>query len=372
MPRILVSRMRDEFDWVLFIVVALIVIVGLLNLYSTGKATGAPDLYLTQLYWVVFGSIGAFILSIVDYRLYERLGYLAYGVGILMLIAVLLFGREVAGSVRWFAVGEFRLQPSELMKPLLVVGLAKYLHHDPRSEDRKIEDLIIPGLMTLIPMFLILKEPDLGTALICLLIFLSIMMLTRLNVKSFLIILTAAPISGLLAWNYLLKDYQKIRVTSYWELMTGNNPDTLGAGWHANQSMIAIGSGKVTGKGYLEGTAGPHHFLPECRTDFPFAVFAEEHGFIGAAGLIFLYLFLILWCVRIASLSRDRFGAVIAIGVGAIFFWHVVFNLGMVLGVMPVVGVTLPLFSYGGSSVLALLLSVGLLMSVSIHRYHRT
>jgi rod shape determining protein RodA len=136
--------------------------------------------------------------------------------------------------------------------------------------------------------------------------------------------------------------------------------------------MIAIGSGRIIGKGYLHGTAGPHHFLPECRTDFPFSVFAEEHGFLGASALIILYLILIMWCVRVASLSRDRFGSVIAIGVGSIFFWHVIINLGMVMGIMPVVGVTLPLFPYGGSSILTFMLCVGLLMNVSIHRYRRS
>ncbi len=368
----LVYNRRDEFDWVLVTVIFLISTVGILNLYSTGVASGAPELYLTQLYWVVLGGIGAFIVAIIDYKHYERYGYFFYGGGILMLILVLLLGKEVGGSVRWFAIGEFRFQPSELMKVLLVVGLAKYLHHDPKTEGRKLEDIFFPALMTGLAMVLILKEPDLGTALLCLLVFFSIMMLTRLTFRSTITLLLSTPIVAIIGWSYLLKDYQKQRVISFWNLFVDPEADKLGAGWHANQSMIAIGSGQLTGKGYLQGTAGPHHFLPECRTDFPFAVFAEEHGFLGAAGLVFLYLFLLMWCIRIASQSRDRFGSVIAVGIGSIIFWHVVINLGMVMGVMPVVGITLPLFSYGGSSILTFMLGFGLLLNVSIHRYRRS
>jgi rod shape determining protein RodA len=371
MPRVLVYRLRDEFDWVLFGLVVVISVIGVINLYSTGLASGSPDLYLTQIYWLVFGAIGAFVVAVFDYRHYERFAYLLYGIGIFLLVVVLFVGTEVNNSVRWIAFGEFRLQPSELMKVILVVGLAKYLHHDPRVEGRKLHDLIIPGIMTILPMALILKEPDLGTALLCLLIFLSVMMLTRLTWRSILALVVSAPLGCILAWNYLLKDYQKERVTSFWNMFVDPAADKLGAGWHANQSMIAIGSGEIQGKGFLDGTAGPHHFLPECRTDFPFAVYAEEHGFLGAMLLVALYFVLVMWCIRIATLSRDRFGSVLAVGVGSIFFWHVIINLGMVMGIMPVVGVTLPLFSYGGSSILTMMLSVGLLMNVSIRRYHR-
>ena len=371
MPRVLVYRLRDEFDWILFGLVVVISVIGVVNLYSTGRASGSPELYLTQIYWLVFGAVAAFVVAVFDYRHYERIAYGLYGVGILLLVIVLFVGTEVNNSVRWIAFGEFRFQPSELMKVLLVVGLAKYLHHDPRAEGRKLHDLIVPGVMTVLPMALILKEPDLGTALLCLLVFFSIMMLTRLTWRSTLALAVSAPLACILAWNYLLKDYQKERVTSFWNLFVNPEADKLGAGWHANQSIIAIGSGEVSGKGFLQGTAGPHHFLPECRTDFPFAVFAEERGFLGATLLVLLYFLLVMWCIRIAALSRDRFGSVLAIGVGSIFFWHVIINLGMVMGVLPVVGVTLPLFSYGGSSILMFMLCVGLLMNVSIRRFHR-
>ncbi|MCP4680164.1 MAG: rod shape-determining protein RodA [Deltaproteobacteria bacterium] len=372
MPRILAHRLRDEIDWVLFSLCALISIIGVLNLYSTGRASGFPDLYLTQIYFLVFGGCAAFAVSVIDYKHYERLGYILYGIGIFLLILVLIVGTEFNNAKRWIVLTEaFRFQPSELMKVFLVVGLAKYLHHDPAGEGRKLTDILAPAAMTALVMALILKEPDLGTALLCLLVFLSIMMLTRLKARSLLVLILSTPIASVVAWTYLLKPYQKQRVLSFWTSFVEPEADKLGAGWHAYQSRVAIGSGQITGKGFLHGTAGPHRFLPAQSSDFPFAIFAEEHGFIGATILVFLYCMLILWCVRVAANARDRFGSVIAIGVGSIFFWHVLINLGMVMGVLPVVGVTLPLFSAGGSSILTFMLCIGLLMNVSINRFRR-
>ncbi len=372
MPRVLAHRFRDEFDWILTILIVIIAVTGVINLYSTGKAYGIPDLYLTQIYWLAFGGCVAFAVAVPDYRHYERFGYVLYAVGILLLILVLFVGTEINNSRRWLTFGALgRLQPSELMKVLLVIGLAKLLHHDPRVEGRKVIDMVVPALMTLLPMALIISEPDLGTALLCLLIFLSIMMLTRLKARSLLVVTASAPIVGVWAWSYLLKPYQKQRVVSFWSSLIDPQADRLGAGWQTYQSITAVGSGRVTGKGFTQGIIGPHHFLPEQHTDFPFSVFAEEQGFIGAVALVFLYGVLILWCLRIAANSRDRFGSVIAVGVGSIFFWQVIINIGMAMGIVPVVGVTLPLFSYGGSSILTFMLCIGLLMNVSIHRYMR-
>lgn len=374
MPRLLAHRYRDHIDWVLLGLVTVISLTGVVNAYSTGSAAGVPDLYLSQIYYLVFGGCVAFAVAVVDYRHYERFGYMFYGVGIFFLILVLVVGTEVNNSTRWISFGAMfpRFQPSELMKVFLVVGLAKYLHHDPpHTEGRRLGDLLIPSGMTVLAMFFILKEPDLGTALLCLLIFLSIMLLTRLKASSLSVMLLSAPVVGIIGWSYLLKPYQKKRVFSFLNSFVNPEADRLSAGWHAYQSMVAVGSGEVTGKGYMRGTAGPHHFLPEQSTDFPFAIFAEEQGFIGAFLLLTLYFLLVMWCVRIAAGSRDRFGSVIAIGVGSIFFWQVLINIGMVIGIMPVVGVTLPLFSYGGSSILTCMFGVGLLMNVSMQRYRR-
>jgi rod shape determining protein RodA len=197
------------------------------------------------------------------------------------------------------------------------------------------------------------------------------MMLTRLKARSLLVLTLSAPVVGVWGWTYILKPYMKQRIISFWSSFIDPEADRLGAGWHTFQSKTAIGSGRITGKGFTRGIAGPHDFLPEQHTDFPFSVFAEEQGFIGAALLLVLYGVLILWCLRIAANSRDRFGSVLAVGVGSIFFWQVLINIGMVMGLLPVVGVTLPLFSYGGSSILTFMLCIGLLMNVSIHRFMR-
>jgi len=196
------------------------------------------------------------------------------------------------------------------------------------------------------------------------------MLLTRLKLRSFLMLLLLGVASAPLTWRYLLQGYQKERILSFYNSIFHPTEGLLDELYHANQSLIAIGSGRVFGKGLLQGTQNTHQFLPDQQTDFPFSVWAEEHGFLGATVLIGLYLFIVLWSLRIAAQAKDRFGAVLAVGVGSIFFWHSVLNLGMVMGVLPVVGVTLPLFSYGGSSVLTMLLGIGLLMNVSIRRFH--
>lgn len=305
------------------------------------------------------------IAAFIDYKYYERYGYFLYTVGVLLLFAVLFLGREVKGSQRWIGFSGYGIQPSELMKLFLIFALAKYLHQYPKDTGRTIKDLVIPGILTIIPILLILKQPDLGTSLIITLIFISIMFMTRLKLRS---IATLAIVSILLlpiTWTYLLQPYQQARIVSF----LNPESDKLGTGWHAYQSIVAIGSGRLAGKGFKNSTQNQYRFLPEQCTDFPFSVFAEEQGFVGAFVIISLYFFIILWSLRIASQAKDRFGSVLSIGIGSLMFWQVIINIGMVSGLLPVVGVTLPLFSYGGSSVLTLLIGIGLLMNVSMRRY---
>jgi rod shape determining protein RodA len=244
--------------------------------------------------------------------------------------------------------------------------VAKYLHDDPKTEGRTLRDLAIPALIAAVPMLLVLLQPDLGTALILMLIFVTICALTRIAYKS-LISLAIGVLVGLpLVWTYVLKDYQKSRITAFL------NPDAniLGSGWHAHHARVAIGNGGILGQGFMRGSQNQFHFLPDQYSDFPFAVFAEDWGFLGCLILVALYGFLVMWSIRVAATAKDRFGAVLAIGVGSLIFWHAFFNLGMVTGILPVVGVTLPLFSYGGSSVLTVLMGVGLLMNVSMRRFY--
>jgi rod shape determining protein RodA len=360
-------RARDRFDWPLFISAALIAVIGIVNLYSaTSIGTAAKsELYLNQVYWLVAGGILAVIAASVDYRHIERFAYVLYVGGVVTLVLVLILARDIKGAARWINIGSFSFQPSEFMKLFLTIAVAKYLHDDPRSEGRTLRDLAVPALITGVPVLLVMRQPDLGTALILSLIFVSIAGLTRIKWKSVLTLATTFVIAAPLLWHYGLKDYQRLRITSF----LNPEADIRGAGWHAHHARIAIGNGGLFGQGYMKGTQNQYRFIPENHTDFPFPVFAEEWGFAGSLVLFGLYAFLIVWAIRIASQAKNRFGAVLAVGMGAMIFWHSFFNLGMVIGILPVVGVTLPLFSYGGSSVVTILVGLGLLMNVSMRRY---
>ncbi len=365
--RRLLDAPRDSFDWALFLVTAGLAVVGVVNLYSATSVVRASlsDLYVQQVYWLVAGGILGAIAAAIDYRHIERYGYAIYGFGVVLLLLVFVLGRDIRGSSRWIQIGSFSLQPSEFMKLFLIVALAKYLHNDPKSEGRKLRDLAIPAAFAALPVALVLRQPDLGTALILLLIFASIAAMMRIQWRSITALAAVLGVGGWLSWGYLLKPYQKQRISSF----LSPEQNILGANWHAHHARVAIGSGRIIGEGFMRGTQNQFLFLPDQYTDFPFPVFAEDWGFLGALVLVGLYAFLVLWSIRIAQSSRDRFGAVMSIGVGALLFWHVFFNLGMVTGMLPVVGVTLPLFSYGGSSVMTVMIGLGLLMNVSVRRH---
>ena len=364
----LFGRAREHFDWALFLCACVLAVIGVINLYSATSVSKAAlsDIYIQQVYWLVLGGILATVVAAIDYRHFERGGYVLYGVGIVLLLLVFVLGRDIRGSSRWIYIGSFSFQPSEFMKLFLVIALAKYLHDDPKSEGRKLVDLVVPTIIAAVPMFLILRQPDLGTALILGLMFATICLMTRIQWRSIATLAVTIAIALPLAWSYVLKDYQKKRITDFL------NPDAniLGSGWHAHHARIAIGAGGVVGEGFMRGTQNQYLFLPDQHSDFPFAVFAQDWGFLGCFLLVALYAFLVLWSIRIAATAKDRFGAVLAIGVGAMLFWHAIFNLGMVTGILPVVGVTLPLFSAGGSSVLTVMLGIGLLMNVSMRRFY--
>ncbi len=372
----LLGRARDHFDWALFLCAALLAVVGVVNLYSATSVVRASlaEMYIQQVYWLVVGGILATAVAAIDYRHYERFGYALYGFGVVLLVLVFILGRDIRGSSRWIYIGSFSLQPSEFMKLFLIIALAKYLHDDPKSEGRTLVDLIVPALVTAVPTLLIMFQPDLGTALILGLIFLSVCALTRFQRKSLLWLAGGTVVAGSaggvlffpLFWQNVMKDYQKQRILAFL------NPESniQGMNWHAHNARVAIGNGGWTGQGFMRGSQNQYLFLPDQYTDFPFPVFAEDWGFFGSIALVMLYGFLVLWAIRVAATSKDRFGAVLAIGVGALIFWHAFFNLGMATGLLPVVGVTLPLFSYGGSSVVTIMMGIGLLMNVSMRRFY--
>jgi rod shape determining protein RodA len=361
------SRTQNHFDWPLFIAAALIAVLGVVNLYSaTSVYSGArSELYISQIYWLVLGGIIGGVLVAIDYRHFERLGYVLYTFGVFTLLLVFVLARDVRGSSRWIEFGSFRFQPSEFTKIFLVIALAKFLHDDPRSEGRTLKDLLVPALLTGVPALLILRQPDLGTATIHILIFLTIAALTRIRWKSVLVFFSTIAAAAPIVWQYVLLDYQKDRITVFLR----PEDDLLHRGWHAHHARVAIGNGGLFGNGFMKGSQNQFNFIPDQFSDFPFPVYAEEWGFVGAVFLVMLYGFLAVWAIRIASLAKDRFGAVLGVGCGAILFWHAVINMGMACGVLPVVGVTLPLFSYGGSSVTTMLSAVALLMNVSMRRY---
>jgi rod shape determining protein RodA len=358
---------REHFDWPLFICAALIAVIGVTNLYSaTSVYQGArAELYISQVQWLLVGGIIGGILVAIDYRHLERLGYVLYTFGVFSLILVFVLARDVRGSARWIEFGSFRFQPSEFMKLFLVIALAKFLHDDPRSEGRTLKDLAIPAGLTAVPALLVLRQPDLGTATILALIFLTIATLTRVRWQSVVLFFGSLVPSAFIVWYYVLLGYQKDRI----KIFVNPEADLLHRGWHAHHARVAIGDGGLFGRGFLKGTQNQFGFIPDQFTDFPFPVFAEEWGFIGCGVLICLYGFLTVWSIRVASQAKDRFGAVLAVGATAVIFWHAVINMGMAAGVLPVVGVTLPLFSYGGSSVTTMLMAVALVMNVSMRRY---
>ncbi len=363
------SRARDHIDWPLFIVAALIAVLGVVNLYSATsvyfgtKRAGLSDIYINQVYWLAIGGVAGAAVAAIDYRHIERYSYIIYTVGVFMLVLVFVFS-GVRNAHRWIQIGSFSFQPSEFMKLCLILALAKYLHDDPKNEPRTLRDLALPVVLTAVPALLIARQPDLGTALVMALLMASVLSITRINRRS-LVTLAALAVGGAaFVWQYALP-YQRARITTF----LNPTADLSGAGYHAFQSRIAIGNGGLFGQGFMNGMQNQYRFLPDQYTDFPFPVFAEEWGFAGTMVLLALYGFLVLWSIRIAAHARDRFGAVVAVGCGALIFWHAIINIGMVSGMLPVVGMPLPLFSYGGSSVVTMMLSIAMLMNVSMRRY---
>jgi len=359
-------RLFIHFDWVLLGIVLGIALIGILNLYSAAamiEMTGIPY-YLKQIFWLLIGLAVMVTIAFVEYRYYSDVAYIVYCVALFLLIVVLVYGIITSGAQRWVRIGPFSFQPSEFVKISFILALAKFFHRPPDRKGYALKQLLLPFLLLLVPVGLILKQPDLGTAIILLLVFFSVLIFVKIRWSSLLTIgLTGAAAVPLL-WS-LLKDYQKRRIITFFN----PNLDPLGAGYHLIQSKIAVGSGGVIGKGFLKGTQSKLGFLPEQQTDFIFSALGEEWGLIGSLLVIGLYVALILWGLRIAVQARDRFSAILAFGVVAMLFWHVFINIGMVLGMMPVVGIPLPLLSYGGSFIVSTLIGVGLLLNVSMRRY---
>jgi rod shape determining protein RodA len=360
-------RLIQNFDWTLLLLLLVIAGVSILNLYSATypiRGSGGSQIFMKQIYWFVIGFMVLLLMTTFDYHHLERLAYPLYLFALLLIILVFIVGDVRSGSQRWISFGGVSFQPSEFMKICMVIALAKFFNDRAQVSEHRLRDLWMPFLLMALAALFVLKQPDLGTALLLLIVSFSIILFAKMRWRSLLILVFCIASTIPFLW-MSLKAYQQRRI------LTFLNPDLdpLGAGYHINQSKIAIGSGLMWGKGFLQGTQTRLHFLPERHTDFAFSVLAEEWGFFGALILLLLYLAVILWGVNIARSSKDLFGTMIAVGVVAIVFWQTVINVSMTTGLLPVVGIPLVMVSYGGSSIVSTMIGMGLLMNISMRRF---
>lgn len=361
-------RFRAAVDWPLILTTIVLCSIGLLNLYSATRGVRHQAKFEAQVQWMVVGAIGFIIVTVVDYRTIVRGAWfgLAFGVALLLLARVIgSSDDELHGETyRWIHItGSLRIQPSEVVKVMVILTLARVFADGEAS--RYTPQVIALRLGAfLVPVLLIAIQPDLGTAVLVTLIVLTVGFLAMPSVWPMVYITTAGLLSIPVLWEKM-HDYQKNRILAFVDCSVAETKLC----WHTQQSVYAVGSGKIWGKGFLGGTQNQFNFVPEHWTDFPYSVWAEEWGFAGSVFLLAVFGFLLLWVVNVALSARDRVGAVICVGVAAMTFWHVVVNVAMVLGIAPVVGVTLPFISYGGSSLVTFFLAMGLVANVSLRKH---
>lgn len=363
------ERVIEGFDWRFLFVIFLIILVGIVSVYSvtytqTAASKSAP-VYVKQILWALLGFTFFLLIQFIDYRELGRFAYLFYLVLIILLILVLIMGRSVKGSKRWLSLGLFSFQPSEVARIIMVIVVARYLSGKGRWVDYNFKELLIPAFLIIMPAILILKQPDLGTAMGLIFSVSAMIIISGFRPKRFgltiLLLLMALPFLWALTWNSL-KEYQRERIITYID----PNLDPLGMGYQILQSKIAIGSGGLFGKGLFGGRQSQLNFLPSGHTDFIFSVFAEEWGFVGVILLFALYLMIIMIGIDIAYKAVDSLGMMIASGIVSMFAFYTIINIGMTLGIFPVVGVPLPLMSYGGTSMITTMVSLGLLLNIKM------
>ena len=347
-----------------YLLIIIILILGIISSFAMYSTDGGEFLYHTKSHILRFGIFFVLflVLSFVQTKVWHHIGNIFYFVILFMLFWVLYFGVTASGSQRWISLYVFNLQPSELMKIAIIISFAKFYHRTKSMEVNRIKNVVQPLVTLTIPIFLVIAQPDLGTAILIAGTGISVMWLSGLKLKyfvySFLILMVTAPFAI-----SLLKPYQKLRVLTFF------NPDRdpLGAGYQIIQSKIAVGSGGVTGKGFLKGTQGYLEFLPEKHTDFIFTLFSEEFGFVGSIFLLILYVILIYRIILIGFKNRNYFGKLYCFGFASAIFIYVMVNMSMVLGILPIVGSPLPIMSYGGSSMLATMMGLSIVMGCKIY-----
>ncbi|HEY0480217.1 MAG TPA: rod shape-determining protein RodA [Kofleriaceae bacterium] len=362
-------RFRAAVDWPLIAVILALCTLGLLNLYSATRGIRHHAKFDTQVQWMVVGAIGFAVVTIVDYRAMVRLAWIGLCIAIALLLVARVLGKPAVGDTnhgityRWLNIGGMGIQPSELAKLMVILVLGR-IFQDTEPSNYTPRVLLGQLVVLVIPIGLIAVQPDLGTAILLGLIVLSVGFLAMPSVWP----MVHVTIAGLLAIPILwetMHDYQQKRILGFIDCGIAPTKEC----WHTQQSIYAVGSGKIWGKGFLEGTQNQFNFVPEHWTDFPYSVWAEEWGFAGSVVLLAIFGFLLVWVLNVALSARDRIGAVICVGVAAMTFWHVVVNVAMVLGLAPVVGVTLPFVSYGGSSLVTFFLAMGLVANVSLRKH---
>ena len=349
------------FDFTLFFLILLLGIISIVAMYSSERGNFSyytqSHLYRFSIFFLLF-----IIISFFRIQFWYKSAYLFYFIVLILLFAVDLFGVTASGSKRWISLFFFNLQPSELMKVSLIIFLARYYYKIPSQNVNNIKHIFIPFFSLMIPVFLVVSQPDLGTAVLIAISGLIVIWLTGFRIKyflySFIVLICLIPV-GI----SFLKPYQKTRILTFF------NPekDPLGAGYQIIQSKIALGSGGIFGKGFLQGSQSYLDYLPEKHTDFIFTLFSEEFGFVGSLILLLIYAFVIYRIAAIGNQSKNNFAKLFCFGFAAAFFVYVTVNMAMVLGLLPIVGAPLPIMSYGGSSMLSIMIGLGIVMSCKIH-----
>ena len=349
-------------NWVLVLLITLLAGVGFAMLYSAGHGSFDPWASRQMIRFAL--GMGALIaVALIDIRIWMRFAYAIFAASFALLVAVELMGVVGMGAQRWINLGFIQLQPSEIVKVTLVLALARYFHGPTLEEVGRPTRLILPLVLVLLPVGLVLRQPDLGTAVMLVMIAGAMFFLAGVRLWKFLLLLGLGSAAVPVAWT-LLHEYQRNRILTFLD----PERDPLGAGYHILQSQTALGSGGITGKGFMQGTQAHLNFLPERQTDFIFPMLAEEFGLVGGLSLLFLFVILVLYGVIIGLRSHNHFGRLLAIGLSFNLFLYVFINVAMVMGLIPVVGVPLPLISYGGTAMLAVMVGFGLIISVYVHR----
>jgi rod shape determining protein RodA len=362
------SRLRRSIDWVIITLTIGIITLGVINLDSATGGEFESNFVRDQLLYIGIGTMLMAGTAAIDYRVYYRIAYPAYAIGFSFVLLVTIVGTTTNNATRWLDLGFVSFQPSDPMKLVMVLALSRYLHRITRREDKRspLRKLAIPAVMVAIPALLVIKQPNLSTGIMLMLIAVSLFAVTELDFKRLVALLGSGLIAFMVAWSFFLHDYQTKRVDVW--LDPESHPDEA---YQIVQARTAVGNGGFFGRGIEQGTQNELEFVPYKESDFVFAVFAEEWGFVGCTMLLTLYLLLVLWAINLASQARDRFAACLCIGIGAMFLWHVVLNIGVVLEFFPNTGLPLPFFSHGGTNVLTMMMALGVLMSVSRSRQWR-